>query len=207
MAQLFFSALRIWNLVCFCIPLLKLLNINNERIRLSPKKFKTMKRIFTTLLLCSLALFTTSCNGEEDKNQNWDVYPLVFQFEIVDASGKNLLDEKTSGNILDEDIKIIYDRTEFHVGVDMNDKYTPTKTYEPDMYGLKIKDKKLLFGEFDGTEDREGFFMISWEDGTYDEIEFIYDFSWGNNSPYSNTTILLNGKKVKDKNLVKIVRK
>lgn len=135
----------------------------------------------------------------------WDIYPLIFSFEVVDDGGKNLLDENTSGNILSDDIMIIYDQTEFHLGVDMDGIY-PSKAYMPYMYGLYVSDKKLKFGEFEGSEDLSGYFIIAWGDGTYDEIEFEYDFEWGSSTPYSTRTVYHNKEKVSNPSLITIVR-
>lgn len=166
-----------------------------------------MKNLFNTLLVTLFALSITSCQNDDNGSDSiWDVYPLNFYIYVSDASGNNLLSEDYTGNILDQDIKIIFDRMEFPLGVDMNDVYT--RYYMPYMYGLQLSSERLVFGEFDGAMDHKDTFVISWGDGTYDDVSFEYDFEWGagDGAPSSSKTIYLNDVKLDDTSAIRIVK-
>ncbi|MFI3321778.1 MAG: hypothetical protein R3Y50_04575, partial [Rikenellaceae bacterium] len=110
-------------------------------------------------------------------------------------------------NILEDEIKIVYNGMEFPLGVDMSEQ-TMSKAYLAILSGLDLgkygNDYYLIFGEFDGANNWNDSFEIYWGDGTSDKISFTRNFKWDNNGnpDISNEALYLNNKKVEDKLII-----
>ena len=147
--------------------------------------------------LC-LLIITTCCFVSCDNNMTWDIAPVYFTFNVQDANGNDLLDPNTENNILDNDIKVVFEDKEYPKDVDM----TPTENTKfymavlKGLYTVKYDDDDyhLEFGQFMGSEDHDKSFVIHWGDGTHDEVSFVHDYKFRVNKPKISTKIFLNGK-------------
>ncbi len=146
--------------------------------------------IYTLLILFIGTLF--GCKDD----LIWDISPVNISFKVCDEAGNDLLDSATEGNILENDIKVIYDDISYPRDVDMR----KTRYYSATLSGLKTAElddhNVLTFGEFDGASNYSKTFTVDWGDGTTDEIKFDNQFKMKRNKPKKNTDIYLNSKKV-----------
>lgn len=158
---------------------------------------KTMKKSFILLFILS---FFFGCEEGIFESKEWDVCPVDIDIYVTDHEGQDLLSAFNPNNILNQDIKIVYEGVEYLLGVDMTQELT--RAYKPTLRGLhlyKIGNENLLrFGELDGAETRCDHFEIHWEDGSKDEIDYERDFKWVfDGSPkVMNECIYLNQKKM-----------
>lgn len=171
---------------------------------------KTLRNLFAALTAVILLLLP-SC-GKEDEDDDiieWDIYPVVAQMHIVDASGNNLLDPSVAGNLFGKKIVAEYDGKEYELVWKQTDK---TKAYMPQFTGLTIKyeyvevgDKfeqdpakaYLAFGEFDGAVNQDISLTLRIEGyaETWD-IDMTHRIKWKGNSPEITNSALLNGIEV-----------
>ncbi|MFI3321779.1 MAG: hypothetical protein R3Y50_04580 [Rikenellaceae bacterium] len=162
-----------------------------------------MKAKFAILLL---SLFTLLNCAEKE----WDIAPIYITIYAEDTKGNDLLSESNSNNILENDIKVVYNEMEFPLGEDMSEQ-TTTKAYLATLSGLSLRGQGdgnyLLFGEFDGAKSWDDTFEIYWGDGTSDEIKFTRDFRWkvNGNPDISNDNVYFNGVKAKEDVIIKII--
>ena len=66
-----------------------------------------MKKILLYLTLLSCCLLT-ACGDDNNEIRREDYYPRYICCHIVNPDGENLLDPDVEGNILDNDIKVLY---------------------------------------------------------------------------------------------------
>lgn len=152
-------------------------------------------KIYCLLILVISTL--QSCDIGND--MIWDIYPVNISFYVQDREGNDLLNPTTEGNILKNDIKVLYNGEEYPRDKDMS----KTRAYLAVLSGLKTdkygNDYLLIFGEFDGAKDHNDSFTIDWGDGTQDRISFIHRFEMGNNEPKTYLTeVYLNRKKMEE---------
>ena len=135
-------------------------------------------------LLC-LPLFS-SCSEDNNGGDDiiWDFAPINFYMTVQDAEGNDLLSPTTEGNILNQDIKAIYQGKEYK----LNELALPdTKAYLATLYGLHVVETEdgrslLCFGELQGDDTYEDeTITLDWGDGTRDIITFSSRLTW--NSP------------------------
>ena len=143
---------------------------------------RNILNILWSVLLC-LPLFS-SCsedNNGEDDLIIWDFAPINFYMTVQDAEGNDLLSPTTEGNILNQDIKAIYQGKEYR----LDELALPdTKVYLARMYGLHIVETEdgrslLCFGELQGEDTYEDeTITLDWGDGTTDVITFSSRLTW-----------------------------
>ena len=148
-------------------------------------KTNVLFSLFISLFLCLPLL--SSCsedNNGEDDLIIWDFAPINFYFIVQDAEGNDLLNPLTEGNILNQDIKAIYQGKEYK----LDEPVQPdTKAYLATMYGLRFVEEEdghclLYFGELQGEDTYEDeTITLDWGNGTTDVITFSSRLTW--NSP------------------------
>ncbi len=157
-----------------------------------------MKRFLTALIVAAAVLSANSC-------RIIDYSPINLRLQVQDSEGKDLLDPANDNSwLLGTTITfrgIIVDLDETNITV------PETKEYGPVEYqGFRLEKGadcwELVFGEFDGGDEYDDSFFISWPDKTYNSI----DYSRKINSMSGNVkqTWTLNGKECS--NPVVIVR-
>lgn len=133
----------------------------------------------------------------------FDVEPIVFNFQLTDSLGGNLLNlskEKYTGK---DSIKAIFQGEAYYINIqpensEDNESDTPNFTgltlarYPQTMYPHPLK-----FGELDGTETYEDENLImDWGSLGKDTITFTSKITWENNRPIFVRSYSLNGKEV-----------
>ena len=68
------------------------------------------KSVFFLLWVAVFSLFTSCKNNDETDNVIWDIAPIEFHIYVEDAAGRDLLNPETENNILEQDIRAIYDQ-------------------------------------------------------------------------------------------------
>lgn len=143
-----------------------------------------MKNLFKLLLLAAVAVVGAACDNEE-KPMRWesDFSCYSVEFAVEDAeTGEDLLDPATEGNILGQEIKVIYQGKEYIRSKtnSLNWSVEPSTTSRvncPRPFALRWGRSNssysylVAFGEFDPTQDfHQESFIIDWGDGTQNEI-------------------------------------
>ena len=157
-----------------------------------------MKRILTAIIIAITALSANSC-------RIIDYTPINLRVQVQDSEGKDLLDPANDNSwLLGTTITfrgIVVELDETNITV------PETKEYGPVEYqGFRLEKMsdcwELVFGEFDGGDEYDDSFFISWPDKKYSVI----DYSRKINSMSGNVrqTWTLNGKECN--NPVVIVR-
>ncbi len=165
-----------------------------------------MKTILKTIFSVAYCLILMGCNN--DNGKIWDVYPVNIDIQVVDGQGNSLLIESNPSNILDNDIKVIYKGVEYPLGVNMSTQNAQTRYYLAVLDGLKLisynqgDQPYLSFGEFSGDEDWNETMVISWGDGTSDEIRLVHDYEFKKEPTFVVSDRYLNGKLVDERTLV-----
>ena len=131
---------------------------------------------------------------ESQNNQlDWDVSPIVFNINLTDTLGNNLLDMSKDKYADRDSIKAIFRGEEYYINI--NASNTPSLTlanYPQTMYPHPLK-----FGELDGTETYEDENLImDWGSLGKDTITFTSKITWENNRPIFVRSYSLNGKEV-----------
>lgn len=107
----------------------------------------------------------------------WDFAPIIYNVQIVNSSGDDLLDPNNSGSFDHGKIKVIFRGVEYS----SNNQLPATKVYMPYFYGFKIEKRStsvgerfvLLFGELDGSKNySKEEIVILWGDGSSDRVKF-----------------------------------
>ena len=153
-----------------------------------------MKKRFLLAIVALLAF--VSCQKQDII---YDIYPVVFVFEVTDAKGDNLFDESTPGNWLQQPFSATFDGKEF--------LWPPvqTKEYLATLFGFYIYPKSytksdvvfLRFGELDGAKDWDTDLIISWPDGSQDIIRVKHTCRYSLfGEPKTHTKFKLNGEPV-----------
>ncbi len=163
------------------------------------------------LLLVVMALGLLSCESIFPTGKIWDIAPVVFSVQVLDAGGVDLLNKDNPKSIDTSGIKALYRGVEYKCS---NDLYAlSTKAYAPQFYGLQLSRDVctgvyiLRFGELDGAKSYSNEELtIYWGDGSSDKIKFNRKFKWRfNGDPHSSEEWFLNDKKVLE-GAIKIVR-
>ncbi len=166
-----------------------------------------MRTILKTISSVACCLILAGCNN----NVMWDVNPVNIEIQVVDDQGNSLLLDTNPQNILDNDIKVTYKGVEYPLGVDMSKQSAQTRYYLAVLDGLKVinyyqdKDPYLSFGEFSGDEDWNETMVISWGDGTSDEIRLVHDYEFKKEPTFVTSDRYLNGILVEGK-VLRIVK-
>lgn len=143
-----------------------------------------------------IVMMFAGCESHNKDDRIWDFvnWDVVL---IVDSSRGNLLDPKTEGNILDNDITIDYDRKIYRLNEPR------TRETMARWEGLRIGKyygyqgdngtPAMLFGEF--KTSTKGFhgetFVIDWGDGTHSAVMFdLYiTWAWNKKKGYDEPTV------------------
>ena len=157
-------------------------------------------------VLCQ-ALFSSCSENEENPDDIiWDFAPINFTLSVQDEQGNDLLNPQTEGNILNQDIKAIYQEKTYR----MDELAMPvTKAYMAILYGLRHVEAEdgrwlLRFGELQGerTYDNETI-TLDWGDGTSDVITFSSRLTWNSpEDPEFDRHFYLNGVKQESSSFV-----
>lgn len=157
-----------------------------------------MKRILTAIIIAVTALSANSCRIT-------DYTPINLRIQVQDSEGKDLLDPANDNSwLLGTTITfrgIVVELDETNITVPEAKEYGPVE-YQ----GFRLEKMsdcwELVFGEFDGGDEYDDSFFISWSDKKYSVI----DYSRKINSMSGNVkqTWTLNGKECN--NPVVIVR-
>lgn len=169
---------------------------------------KRLKGIITILFAVSML---AACDSEESSDRIWDIAPVQFNIFMTDSEGHDLLDSTLQSNII-KDITVSYNDETYSVITDREyyeNKYgkAQTRAYMPQFYGLILRqrwvtsgDFKLLFGEFNGTENidkRE--IILNMHGGHQAILSYRNSFKWkSNGDPQKSTVFYLNGQELKD---------
>ena len=163
------------------------------------------KRLWIILALC-FAVFSSCDDNKEEDDRIWDFAKYDAEFVVKDADGRNLLDPATSGNILDNEIKVSYEGETYDLCIGKENCFIHkhlTRDLPAFWYGLRICEEcrkyheeksVMMFGEFSPTDNhRSKTFTINWGDGSSDEITFDLYITWKKNDPTVHKNIWLNG--------------
>lgn len=152
------------------------------------------KSVFLLLWVAVFSLFTSCKNNDETDNVIWDIYPIEFHIYVQDAAGRDLLNPETENNILEQDIRAIYDQKEYKLG----EKPVQTRAIYAPFMGLQTTQMLdgrycLTFGYFLGDIDW-GYtpFSVKWGDGTIDHFSFDSKMYWKDGKPEFNRHFYLN---------------
>lgn len=171
-----------------------------------------MKNLFKIALFAVVAIVTTACDNEEERGlMVWDFVNYAVEFAVEFAkTGEDLLDPATEGNILEQEIKVIYNGTEYPrwtkagLGAWFIEDITSTRYNMPMPFALRwgwsnsAYSYLVAFGEFDPTQDfHQESFIIDWGDGTQNEIVLDCYITWKGNDPTVHTTLWVDGTQSK----------
>lgn len=154
------------------------------------------KSVFFLLWIVVFSLFTSCKNNDEADNDLviGDIAPIKFHIYVENAAGRDLLNPETENNILEQDIRAIYDQKEYKLGE------TPVQTrvvYAPFM-GLQTTQMLdgrycLTFGYFLGYINWDYIpFSVKWGDDTIDHFSFDSKMYWKDEKPEFNRHFYLN---------------
>lgn len=146
-----------------------------------------MKKLW--LLISGLSMLVGCSNGDD---LIWDFYNHSVYFAVKDATGRDLLDPATEGNILNEGLRIVYNGEEYPL---LSDLYT--RATLPRELGFRLAEWKgchyLTFGEFDPGGYRGEAFVVEWGDGTRNEVVFDLYTTWKRGEPTIHRRLWLDG--------------
>ena len=176
-----------------------------------------MKNLLKLLLLAMVAMAGAACDEEEGKLMIWDFTHYTVEFVVEDAeTGADLLDPATEGNILEQEIKVIYNGTEYPRWTKMSleawdfEDIASTRYDMPRPFALRwgwsngAYSYLVAFGDFDPTQDfHQESFMIDWGDGTQNEIVLNCYVTWKNGKPTVHRALWVDGVKQKWKIVLK----
>lgn len=155
-----------------------------------------MKKIVT--LLAYVVLFASTgcdspilCGGKI-----WDFVTYDICFLVANEAGENLMDPEVEGNLLDEDIYVVYKGETYPMNA------AATRANPPRWQGLRAEKHSyqdptimLKFGEFSPEGDHKGeTFTIHWGDGTDDTVKFDLYTTWVACKPTVHKKLWLNGE-------------
>ncbi len=140
----------------------------------------------------STPLLLASCN-----DTIWDIAPVEYHVQVLDAEGRDLLNPETPGAIDHQAVEVIYDGKSYTL------QETSTQEYLPYFYGLAIgyyypaDGYRLIFGELEGAKSYDNQqLLIRWGDGTEDVVSFTRKYRTKcNGSPKIDETWYLNGER------------
>ncbi len=163
------------------------------------------------LLLGLMAFVLLSCEKMENNDIDGGTKPIVFNLNVLDANGVDLLNPENSNSIPYSGIRALYKGAEYKCQNDL--ALFHTKVCSVDFFGLNVfkypdhETYRLQFGQFDGTKSYSNEeVIISWGDGTYDKLKFNREFRLKRNGESEiSQEWFLNGTKVSD-GLIKIVK-
>ena len=158
--------------------------MKNANFKKSVKAQIVKKGIFFFLLSGLFTCFS-SCKNDDDEFLIIDYYPVIYEIQVLNASGENLLDESTEGNILDKEIYIEAYGEKFDVSYGRpEESILPeafrTRAYMPMWYGVFVssywyqypelpdRDNRLYVGEFPGDASKEVKFKLYLDGHSYD---------------------------------------
>ena len=144
---------------------------------------------FKNLIMASAVILAgfTSCNSDTDDDDDfWDVdyYPVIFEIEVLNDEGENVLDASTPGNILDKEMYVLLadEKYDVHYGRP-SEPYFPyphlTRVYMPSWWGAFIspywyihpdlpeRGNNIYIGEFPGDYNGEVTFQLVLDNSTY----------------------------------------
>jgi hypothetical protein len=155
------------------------------------------KHLFYIITLACIVLLA-GCR-KPTPEPKWDHLNVNIVIHVMDQSGGNLLDYRNLlGNILDNDMKIIYNGETFK----FKDPYTRAdEPLLPVMDGFRLHDyyqkAKFIFGEFsvDTKQYHNEPFTIDWGDGTKSDVTFdLYTTDNGDDQPTTHYATRVDGE-------------
>lgn len=165
-----------------------------------------MKRILPFFLLWSICFAGCDKNVIDDSDDGfilWDFPCSNVIMNVTDETGQNLVDPESFGDIVNEDVYIMYRGVKYKLKRSLHDDPDETRMLMPVFNGLYLTKSSsggwvLAFGEFSPSR---GYinepFTIYWGDGTKDEITFDLYITWESKTePVIHRTVSLNGKAV-----------
>lgn len=169
-----------------------------------------MMKSILIVIITSIALLLPACNDDNNGPYAiWDIYPLEYGIEVVNADGEDLLDSATEGNILGQTATLVingvstdYVLKDSNAAYDDDDEYkegteTKTRMYLAHYYGVKVQrsiDKNyLMIGEWQGEDTATYEMQLIIAGHTYD-IRLTNEYRWKNNKPKIKRTYMLNGE-------------
>ncbi len=172
-----------------------------------------MRNLFKFLLLAAVAVAGVACEDKEEEGlppiRDFITYPVEFAVEDAET-GEDLLDPATEGNILEQEIKVIYNGTEYPrwtkagLGAWFIEDITSTRYNMPMPFALRwgwsisAYSYLVAFGEFDPTQDfHQESFIIDWGDGTQNEIILDCYITWKGYDPTVHTALWVDGNRSK----------
>lgn len=163
------------------------------------------------LLLGVVALGLLSCEKIRNEGKIWDIGPVEFLVQVVDANGVDMLNPDNDNSFKINEIKALYGGKEYDCNA-TDTTSPPTKAYLPRFYGLQVRKTIngfyiLRFGELEGAKSYSNEELtLLWGDGSSDIIKFNRKFRWKfNGDPESSEEWFLNGTKVPER-FIKIVK-
>ena len=169
------------------------------------------KTVFASALVAmTLAIGFTSCNKNEDDNENdfmiWDFSSLEMLMVVQDAEGLNLLDPNTPNNFVGDTIVAEWMGIKY---VADTLRYMQTRVNIGYMHGLVYVQTKadsipaLYFGEISGHEFYDDApITIHWPDSSKDVVSITASYNWDEKKYPCDfvRTFKLNGKVVSEGN-------
>lgn len=151
------------------------------------------------VMLALMATGLLSCDKILNNNGKiWDIAPVVFRVEVIDADGVDLLNPENRNSLNIDGINAFYRGAKYECNKDVS--ISDTKAYMPYFYGLKVRKQYsgntyiLEFGELAGDKDYPNEEVaVFWGDGTWDVIRVNRKFRWKlNGDPDINDKWYLN---------------
>ncbi len=162
-----------------------------------------MKNLFKIVLLTMVAIVAGACDKEDEERMIWDFINYTVDFAVEDATaGADLLDPASEGNILNQEIKVIYNGKEYsrYTEPDLEIISMTTRDSFVRPFALRWGKREytnsywVTFGEFDPTEElHQERFVIDWGDGTQNEIVLDCYITWKGNDPTVHRALWVDG--------------
>ncbi len=157
-----------------------------------------------------VAIVAGACKDNEEEGwMIWDFINYTVDFAVEDATtGADLLDPATEGNILNQEIKVIYKDGVFprqtEAGLELEypipGPMDQTRANRPLSFALRwgydnySGSYLVAFGEFDPTNNiHQERFVIDWGDGTQNEIVLDCYITWKGNDPTVHRALWVDG--------------
>lgn len=166
------------------------------------------------IILIMLAFVLFGCNkleinsGKSDPDMIWDFVNYSVGIMVTDASGNDLLNDKTPGNLMNNLITIEYKGRKFTNKDPQTYANMPAPLAFRKMYVEQLKRYGITFGEFSPERNYHGeTFTIDWGDGKpKDTFKFDLYITWNRNDPTVHRKLYHNGTDCGDKFSVEIVK-
>ncbi len=172
---------------------------------------KTLNKSLLIAIAAVLAICFSSCKNDDDFVIR-DIYPVTFDFTIVDSEGNNLLDPAREDNALSDNIHVVFEGEEYPI-IDFTEHpqaIDHSRAYLPSFYGLVAypmpgenydanAKRYLSFGEFNGACDQDLTIELVWpEQNRRHTVRIKHTYAMKNNDPDITNTRYFDGQEVED---------